>query len=78
MTIDEELADLEMIDNKMSLAPWKPCGASDTGNGKGCSCGLIWSIGDDVSIAVTHKPQDDEEIDSEVTELESISNEERF
>lgn len=69
MSVEEELSALEGSEKKMMSAPWEPCGAKrDTNNGIGCACGLIWSLSSDVSVGITHKPQDDEKIDTEVND----------
>jgi hypothetical protein len=59
-----EIAHLLRMGEKATGRPWKPCTANDGA----CSCGLIWSVPTDVSVAITHAPEDDEEIHSEVND----------
>lgn len=58
-----EIANLLRMSEKATGRPWKPCTAGDA-----CKCGLIWSVPADVTVAITHVPEDDEEIRSEVND----------
>ena len=63
---DAGLDELEAKAKAATPGPWVECRANN--HKGGCKCGLLWSKAADVTIAVTHKPQDDEPIVSEVND----------